>query len=61
MNYTNKMFEGKKTYVSIAIALVGYFGLAQYITEAETASLISSVLELVGLVGAIYGRYVAKV
>ena len=56
----NKILEGKKTYLGLAIALVGILGLSQYISEAETTTLLNSLFEIVGIVIAIYGRIVTK-
>jgi hypothetical protein len=53
--------EGKKTYSFLAIALLGYLGLSDLITEAEVAASIDNVAQLVGILGAVWGRYVAKV
>ena len=56
----NKILEGKKTYLGLAIALVGILGLSQYISEAETTTLLNSLFEIVGIVIAIYGRIVTR-
>lgn len=53
--------DGKKTYSGIAIAalglLMGWLGIGG---EAEATQLVTNGMELVGLVIAIYGRYVAR-
>ena len=55
-----KILEGKKTYIGIAIALLGVFGLGNIISEGEANELVSKIIEVVGLVLAVYGRVVAK-
>ena len=54
------MFEGKKTYISLAVVLLGYFGFAELISQTELAASVDSVLQLIGVVGAVYGRIVAR-
>ena len=54
------MFEGKKTYIGIIIALAGAFGLFSYISESNFATTLNTILEIAGLVFAAYGRYKAK-
>ena len=54
------MLDGKRTYIGLAVALLGYFGLAQIIggTEEVTRA-VDSALALFGFVMAVYGRYKA--
>jgi len=52
--------QGKKTYISLAVIVLGMFGASQYISEAEVATTVDAVLKLVGVAGVVYGRYVAK-
>ena len=52
--------EGRKTYISLAIALIGVFGFASFITPVETTEFINSIITIVGIVGAVYGRFVAR-
>lgn len=54
------VLKGRRTYISIAIFAVGFFGVAQFVTEAEVGQLVDAVLGIVGIVGAIYGRYNAN-
>jgi len=54
------LLEGKKTYVSLAILLLGVVGFGDLISEGELAHGVDLVLQLIGLVGAVYGRAVAK-
>jgi hypothetical protein len=52
-------FEGKKTYIGLVVALVGVI-LKEYMSEEEFQRLVSSFLEIFGIVMAAYGRYQAK-
>ena len=56
----SKLLEGKKTYLSLVVILLGVFGLGDMISEGELADGVDLVLQLVGLVGAVYGRFKAK-
>ena len=56
----SKLLEGKKTYLGLAIALLGALGLGGLISEGEANQVVNLVIELVGLVLAIYGRIKAK-
>lgn len=51
---------GKKTYLGLAVALLGVLGFGNLISEAEASHAVDLVLELVGLVVAVYGRAVAR-
>jgi len=52
--------DGKKTYISLALVLLGAFGYGDLITEGELAEIVNLVTQLIGAVGAIYGRYDAS-
>ena len=54
------MFEGKKTYIGLFIALAGAFGIFKYVTETDLATTLNTLLEVAGLAFATYGRYKAK-
>lgn len=54
-----KTLKGKKTYIGIAILALGAMGLSKFITDAEVGVIIDSVLKIVGVVVAVYGRYSA--
>jgi len=54
------ILKGKKTFIGIAVTVIGMTGLAAYITPVEFELLINSVLEVVGVVLAVYGRIVAN-
>jgi hypothetical protein len=51
--------EGYKTYTGLAIALIGLL-LSGYLDKNETEVLATSIVQLVGIGFAIYGRYKAK-
>ena len=59
MNIQN-ILEGKKTYIGLAIAILGIMGLGNYISETETAILLNSSFEIIGILIAVYGRFVTK-
>ena len=54
------VFEGKKTYIGIAIALAGAFGIFSYISESDFTTTLNTLFEFAGLIFAIYGRYKVK-
>ena len=56
----SKLLEGKKTYIGLAIALLGVFGFGSIISESEANQAVNLVVELVGIIVAIYGRIKAK-
>jgi hypothetical protein len=45
-----------KTFVGVAIVVIGWFGLADAVSESELSTLVDSVVVVVGLVTTIYGR-----
>ena len=54
------ILEGKKTYIGLAVALIGVLGISSYITETETADLLNKLFEIAGILMAIYGRIMVK-
>lgn len=52
--------EGKKTYIMLIVALAGYFFPDMGLTEAGAAELIQAIAVIGGIVGAAWGRKVAK-
>jgi hypothetical protein len=53
------MLNGYKTYIGIAIWVLGALGLGSLITEPELAKTVNSILEVIGTCVAVYGRYKA--
>ncbi len=56
------MLEGKKTYIGIAVMILGFIG-AKYdlgLTEEATQTLAANVVYVVGSIVAIFGRLNAK-
>lgn len=49
--------KGKKTYIGIAVMVVGFTGLAQFITPDEIETVTNAVIAIAGVVTAVYGRY----
>lgn len=55
-----KRLEGKKTYISVAVLIIGLIGAGDFITESDVSGLINAAMQIIGIVGAIYGRYDAS-
>lgn len=55
----NTMLDGKKTYIGIAMLLIGAFGIGGIVTETDASQIIDAVVTIVGACVAIYGRYKA--
>ena len=53
------MLEGKKTYIGIVVALAGASGLSRFVSEGDLTTTLNTILELLGLAIATYGRYKA--
>lgn len=49
--------DGKKTYIALVLVLLGTFGYGELITEGEVSQIIDLVTQLIGIIGAIYGRF----
>ena len=54
------MLKGKKTYIGIAMFLLGTVGAARFFTDVEIETLVTNILQLGGIVVAAVGRAVAK-
>ena len=52
--------EGKKTYISLIVAVLGIIGVGDILGEAEVTGIIDTVIAIIGIIGAIYGRYDAS-
>ena len=55
-----KKLDGKKTYIAIAVLIIGLLGAGDIITESDVSGLINASMQIIGIVGAIYGRYDAS-
>lgn len=60
MKKLSKFMEGKKTYSSLIVLLIGAFGLSEMITSNDVATIIDALFGLMGTLGVIYGRFMAK-
>lgn len=60
MNTISSIMEGKKTYLGILVIALGYFGAGNLVSDTELSQTFDSVLQIVGMVLAIYGRYKAN-
>lgn len=49
-----------KTFIGVAIIVLGWLGLADFVSEGELASIVDAVIVVVGLVTTIYGRVKAS-
>ena len=54
------MLEGKKTYIGIALAILGSFGAFNYISESDITTTLNVIVEVTGFALAAYGRFKAK-
>lgn len=52
--------KGYKTYTGIIVSFLGLIGVAKYFDNTELAQLIDLLLQLGGLIFAMYGRYKAS-
>lgn len=46
-----------KTYAGIIIVLLGWFGIGSLFNQEQAGQLVDSVIQLVGIIIAAYGRY----
>ena len=56
----SNFLQGRKTYLGLAVVLLGVFGFGGLVSEEELSHSVDLVLELVGIVLAVYGRFVAR-
>lgn len=49
-----------KTFIGVAIIVLGWLGLADFVSEGELASIVDAVIVVAGLVTTIYGRVKAS-
>ena len=52
-----KSLDGYKTYIALGITFLGILGYGELISEGETAQLIDLVTQIIGILGAVYGRW----
>lgn len=52
-----KKLNGYKTYLGLVVALLGVAGLGDIVSEQELSQVIDSIISIVGLAIATYGRY----
>jgi hypothetical protein len=56
--YKKTFMQGYKTWTGLIVTLLGYAGLAQYFGGVDEATkFVDSLLQLIGMVIAIYGNY----
>lgn len=53
------MLNGYKTYIGLALTILGVCGLGYLITPSQAGDLVDSVLKIVGIVLSVYGNYKA--
>ena len=56
----SNFLDGKKTYLGIAVIVAGWLGLGDIINDATIGPIVDNAIQLIGVVLAIYGRFVAK-
>ena len=49
--------QGYKTYVGLIMIILGWFGVGDWITESQVGEITNVVVQLVGMVIALYGNY----
>lgn len=54
------MLQGRKTYIGIALIVLGWIGFGDLVSESEATMLVDNAIQFVGIVMAIYGRYKVK-
>lgn len=52
--------EGKKTYAFLILAIIGWLGFGDITSQEEVGEVLNRIFEIVGILGAIWGRAVAK-
>jgi uncharacterized membrane protein YGL010W len=52
--------EGKKTFIGIAVFVIGWMGVSHYVTSGEVTTIVDNLFQLIGTALAIYGRIKAK-
>lgn len=55
-----KSLDGYKTYIALALAFLGLLGYGELISEGEVAQLIDLITQVIGILGAVYGRWHAS-
>lgn len=54
------MLEGKKTYIGLVIIVLGWLGIGGIISESDVTIVVDNIIQLVGIVIAVYGRYMTN-
>ena len=54
------MWEGKKTYIGLAVTLFGVLGAFSYVSESDLTATLNTIITFAGLLFAAYGRFKAK-
>lgn len=57
----NNFLEGKKTYIGIIVVIIGWLGFGDLVTEDNVGLIVDNVIQLIGIIVTIYGRYKARV
>ena len=55
------MLQGYKTWIGLALTLLGLTGVYKYVTQDQIAQLLDLASQIIGLAVAIYGNYDAPV
>lgn len=46
-----------KTFAFLLVTILGYLNVGYFVTESEATLVFDNILQIVGIVGAIWGRY----
>jgi len=44
-------------YASIIVVIIGWFGLAGYVTDTEIGAIVDNIIILIGIISTIYNRH----
>jgi len=46
-----------KVYVGVIVIILGWVGIADFVSESEVALIVDHVIQLIGIVGTLWARY----
>ena len=55
----NMNLQGKKTYLGLVVIFLGWLGIGDWISEEQVGEAINLIVQLVGIVVAVYGNHKA--
>jgi cadmium resistance protein CadD (predicted permease) len=51
------MLQGYKTWIGLALTLLGFTGAYKYVTQEQVAQMLALISQVIGLAIAVYGNY----